>query len=164
MLGLVGQTRGEAVVIEDISQLGRVATDKDTYIYSQTTKSLEGYKQLVEAVKEHVEPQRKIEFVDTVCRRVANRMSGIGEFAKSHQLVFFVSGRKSSNGKILYDECRRMNPNSHHIEGPLEIDFSLIDGVESIGICGATSTPKWLMEDCKQAILNYKNQKYEEQN
>lgn len=164
VLGLVGQTRGEAVVIEDISQLGRVATDKDTYIYSQTTKSLEGYKQLVEAVKEHVEPQRKIEFVDTVCRRVANRMSGIGEFAKSHQLVFFVSGRKSSNGKILYDECRRMNPNSYHIEGPLEIDFSLIDGVESIGICGATSTPKWLMEDCKQAILNYKNQKYEEQN
>lgn len=164
VLGLVGQTRGEAVVIEDTSQLGRVATDKDTYIYSQTTKSLEGYKQLVEAVKEHVEPQHKIEFVDTVCRRVANRMSGIGEFAKSHQLIFFVSGRKSSNGKILYDECRRMNPNSHHIEGPLEIDFSLTDGVESIGICGATSTPKWLMEDCKQAILNYKNQKYEEQN
>lgn len=164
VLGLVGQTRGEAVVIEDTSQLGRVATDKDTYIYSQTTKSLEGYKQLVEAVKGHVAPQHKIEFVDTVCRRVANRMSGIGEFAKSHQLIFFVSGRKSSNGKILYDECRRMNPNSHHIEGPLEIDFSLTDGVESIGICGATSTPKWLMEDCKQAILNYKNQKYEEQN
>ena len=105
-----------------------------------------------------------MEFFDTVCRRVANRMNGIGEFAKSHELIFFVCGRKSSNGKILFDECKRMNPNSHQIEGVQEIDFALTDGVQSIGICGATSTPKWLMENCKKAIINYKNNIYEEQN
>ena len=93
-------------------------------------------------------------------------MTGIGEFAKAHQLIFFVCGRKSSNGKILFNECKRVNPNSYQIESPGEIDLSLTDGVESIGICGATSTPKWLMENCKQEILNYNNHKtnhYEKQ-
>ena len=156
VLGLVGQTRGEAIVIENPTQLARISPDKNTYIYSQTTKSLEGYTEIVEAIKAQVSPEYKLEYFDTVCRRVANRMNSIGEFAKSHQLVLFVSGRKSSNGKILFDECKRQNPNSHHIEGPQEIDLSLTDNIESIGICGATSTPKWLMEDCKKAILAYK--------
>ena len=159
VLGLVGQTHGEAIVIEDTSQLGRLSPDKNTYVYSQTTKSLDGYTKIVEAIKEQMSPGYTLEYFDTVCRRVANRMNNIGEFAKSHQLILFVSGRKSSNGKILFDECKRQNPNSHHIEGPQEIDLSLTDNVESIGICGATSTPKWLMEECKEAILNYKQQK-----
>lgn len=157
VLGLVGQTHGEAIVIENTSQLDRISTDKNTYIYSQTTKSLEGYRQIAEAIKERINSDRQVEYFDTVCRRVSNRMSGISKFASEHQLIFFVSGRKSSNGKILFDECKRTNSNSYHIEGPQEIDFSLIEGVESIGICGATSTPKWLMEDCRQAILNYNN-------
>lgn len=159
VLGLVGQTHGEAIVVENTSQIDKVDTSKNTYIYSQTTKSLEGYKQIVEAIGQRMEKDVKFESFDTVCRQVANRMSGIGEFAKSHQLIFFVCGRKSSNGKILFNECKRVNPNSHQIESPGEIDFSLIHGVDSIGICGATSTPKWLMENCKQAILNHKNQK-----
>ena len=79
-------------------------------------------------------------------------MSGMSKFASEHQLIFFVSGRKSSNGKILFDECKRTNSNSFHIEGPQEIDFSLIEGVESIGICGATSTPAWLMARVAKAI------------
>lgn len=165
VLGLVGQTRGEAIVIENPEQLEKISTSKNTYIYSQTTKSLEGYKQIVEAIEQRIDKKQKIESFDTVCRQVANRMSGIGEFARTHQLIFFVCGRKSSNGKILFNECKRVNPNSHQIESPSEINFSLIDGVESIGICGATSTPKWLMENCKQEILNYKNLKttdYEE--
>lgn len=157
VLGLVGQTHGEAIVIENTSQLDRISTDKNTYIYSQTTKSLEGYRQIAEAIKERINSDKEVEYFDTVCRRVSNRMSGISKFASEHQLIFFVSGRKSSNGKILFDECKRTNSNSYHIEGPQEIDFSLIEGVESIGICGATSTPKWLMEDCRQAILNYNN-------
>ena len=157
VLGLVGQTHGEAIVIENTSQLDRISTDKNTYIYSQTTKSLEGYRQIAEAIKERINSDREVEYFDTVCRRVSNRMSGISKFASEHQLIFFVSGRKSSNGKILFDECKRTNSNSYHIEGPQEINFSLIEGVESIGICGATSTPKWLMEDCRQAILNYNN-------
>lgn len=157
VLGLVGQTHGEAIVVENPSQIEKVATDKNTYIYSQTTKSLEGYKQIVEAIEQRIDADRKSESFDTVCRQVANRMSGIGEFAKSHELIFFVCGRKSSNGKILFNECKRVNPNSHQIESEAEIDLSLTDNVESIGICGATSTPKWLMENCKQEILNYKN-------
>ena len=159
VLGLVGQTHGTATVIEKDSQIDSIARDKNTYIYSQTTKSLEGYTKIVEAIKEQMSPGYTLEYFDTVCRRVANRMNNIGEFAKSHQLILFVSGRKSSNGKILFDECKRQNPNSHHIEGPQEIDLSLTDNVESIGICGATSTPKWLMEECKEAILTYKQHK-----
>ncbi len=159
VLGLVGQTHGEAIVVENPTQINKVATDKNTYIYSQTTKSLEGYKQIVEIIEKRMEPGRNCESFDTVCRQVANRMTGIGEFAKAHQLIFFVCGRKSSNGKILFNECKRVNPNSHQIESPGEIDLSLTDSVESIGICGATSTPKWLMENCKQEILNYNNHK-----
>ena len=159
VLGLVGQTHGEAIVIEDTIQLDKLSKEKDTYIYSQTTKSLEGYKRIVNAIKERVVKDKKCESFNTVCGQVANRMNGIGEFAKSHELIFFVCGSKSSNGKILYNECRRINPNSYQIEGPVDIDFTLTDKIESIGICGATSTPKWLMENCKQAIINYHNNK-----
>ena len=86
-------------------------------------------------------------------------MSGISEFARSHELIIFVCGRKSSNGKILFNECKRINDNAHQIEGPEDINFELTNNVASIGICGATSTPKWLMENCKQAIINYHNNK-----
>ncbi|MBR2318997.1 MAG: 4-hydroxy-3-methylbut-2-enyl diphosphate reductase [Bacteroidaceae bacterium] len=158
VLGLVGQTHGEAIVVENISQLDRIAKDKDTYIYSQTTKSLEGYKEIVAAIKERING-KECESYNTVCGQVANRMNGIGEFAKRHQLIFFVCGKKSSNGKILYNECKRVNPNAYQIEGPEEIDFSLTHNIESIGICGATSTPKWLMENCKKSIINYHNNK-----
>ena len=159
VLGLVGQTHGEAIVIESPGQLDRLSKEKNTYIYSQTTKSLEGYKQIVQAIKGIVAPDKNVESFNTVCGQVANRMNGIGEFAKSHQLIFFVCGKKSSNGKILYNECKKINPNIHQIEGPEDIDFALTENVESIGICGATSTPKWLMENCKQAIINYHNNK-----
>ena len=156
VLGLVGQTHGNAIVIESPSQIEKLDKDCNTYLYSQTTKSLEGYKQIAETIRNYTSPEKNFEFYDTVCRQVANRMSGISEFARSHELVFFVCGRKSSNGKILFDECKRVNSNTHLVESAKEIDFSLLEGVESVGICGATSTPKWLMEDCKQAIINHK--------
>lgn len=162
VLGLVGQTRGEAIVIENIDQLDRIDNSKDTYIYSQTTKSLDGYKRIVSAIEERISPNRECKSFNTVCGQVAGRMNGIGEFAKSHQLLFFVCGKKSSNGKILFNECKRVNPNSHQIESAEDIDLSLTNGVESIGICGATSTPKWLMENCKQAIIKYHNIKENE--
>ena len=157
VLGLVGQTHGAATVIEKSSQIENIAKDKDTYIYSQTTKSLEGYRQIVREINSHVNEDKQCESFNTVCGQVANRLNGIGEFAKSHELIFFVCGKKSSNGRILFDECRKVNPNSHQIEGPEDLDLSLTKEVESIGICGATSTPKWLMENCKQAIINYNN-------
>ena len=159
VLGLVGQTHGEAIVIENTEQLDRISKEKDTYIYSQTTKSLEGYKEIVAAIKERIDGSRTCESFNTVCGQVANRMNGIGEFAKAHQLIFFVCGKKSSNGKILYNECKKVNPNVYQIEDPEDIDFTLIENIESIGICGATSTPKWLMENCKKAIINYHNNK-----
>ncbi|MBR2249701.1 MAG: hypothetical protein IJ844_04240, partial [Prevotella sp.] len=90
---------------------------------------------------------------DTICRQVANRMPHIAEFASRHDLVLFVSGRKSSNGKVLFNECRSVNPNSYHIESAREIAPQWIEGVQTIGICGATSTPKWLMEECRDRIL-----------
>jgi 4-hydroxy-3-methylbut-2-enyl diphosphate reductase len=157
VLGLVGQTHGTATVIEKDSQIDSIARDKNTYIYSQTTKSLEGYKKIVREIKEHVDKDKECESFNTVCGQVANRLDGIGRFAESHELVFFVCGKKSSNGRILFDECRKRNPNSYQIEGPEDLDLSLTKGVHSIGICGATSTPKWLMENCKQAIINYNN-------
>ena len=157
VLGLVGQTHGTATVIEKDSQIDSIARDKNTYIYSQTTKSLEGYKKIVREIKEHVDKDKECESFNTVCGQVANRLDGIGRFAESHELIFFVCGKKSSNGRILFDECRKRNPNSYQIEGPEDLDLSLTKGVHSIGICGATSTPKWLMENCKQAIINYNN-------
>ena len=96
-------------------------------------------------------------YFDTICRQVANRIPNIIKFAARHDVILFVCGKKSSNGHILFDECRKMNPNSYQIEGPEDLDLSLTRGVESIGICGATSTPKWLMENCRQAIINYNN-------
>ena len=157
VLGLVGQTRGTATVIEKSSQIDQLAKEKDTYIYSQTTKSLEGYKQVVSEIKKHINPDKQCESFNTVCGQVANRLDGIGKFAQSHELILFVCGKKSSNGRILFDECKKMNPNSYQIESPDDIDLSITKGVKSIGICGATSTPKWLMENCRQAIINYNN-------
>lgn len=163
VLGLLGQTNGEAMVIESIEQIERIDPDKDTYIYSQTTKSKEGYLNIVEAIRARVNEGRICESYNTVCGQVANRMSNIGEFARSYQLLFFVCGKKSSNGKILYNECKKENSNVHLVENPQDIDFGLTDNCETVGICGATSTPKWLMEDCKQAIINYHKNKQNEE-
>ena len=157
VLGLVGQTHGNAIVVESPSQIDKLDKEKNTYLYSQTTKSLEGYRQITDAIKEHISPEKRFESSDTVCRQVANRMQGISDFARSHELIIFVCGHKSSNGKILYNECKRVNPATYQVESAEEIDFTLLEGIESVGICGATSTPKWLMEECKQAIYSHSN-------
>ena len=154
VLGLVGQTNGQAIVIEGISEVNRLDFSKDIRLYSQTTKSLDEFRQIVEYIQAHIAPDATFEYHDTICRQVANRMPNIQKFAASHDLVFFVCGRKSSNGKILYHECKKVNENSYLIDQPEEIDKNLLEGVHSIGICGATSTPKWLMEECKKKILN----------
>lgn len=154
VLGLVGQTEGKAIVIESLKAAEQLDFSKDIRLYSQTTKSLDEFWQIVKYIKEHISPTASFEYYDTICRQVANRMPNIRAFATSHDLIFFVSGKKSSNGKILFNECRQVNPNSHMIEDAREIDFTLLHSVQSIGICGATSTPKWLMEACKTAIQN----------
>ena len=153
VLGLVGQTNGQAIVIEGINEVDRLDFSKDIRLYSQTTKSLDEFRQIVEYIQAHISPDATFEYHDTICRQVANRMPNIRSFASNHDLIFFVCGRKSSNGKILFHECLKVNPNSYLIDQPEEIDRTLLDGVKSIGICGATSTPKWLMEECKEVIL-----------
>ena len=156
VLGLVGQTEGNAIVIESIGEIDRIDFTRDIYLYSQTTKSLDEFRLIVETIKQRIMPDVTFEYYDTICRQVSNRLDNIRRFALSHDLILFVCGKKSSNGKVLYQECLKTNPNSYHIEGSHEIDFSLIRDGQSIGICGATSTPKWLMEQCKQAIINKK--------
>ena len=156
VLGLVGQTEGEAIIIEKPEEIKSLDFNKDIRLYSQTTKSLDEFGEIVEFIKSHISPKATFEYYDTICRQVANRMPNIRKFAAAHDLIFFVSGRKSSNGKILFQECKKVNPNSYLIDQPGEIDRSLLENVHSIGICGATSTPKWLMEECKKVILNEK--------
>ena len=153
VLGLVGQTRGQAIVIENLSEVNRLDFSKDIRLYSQTTKSLDEFRQIVAYIKEHISSEASFEYYDTICRQVANRMPNIQTFAASHDLVFFVCGRKSSNGKILFQECKKVNPNTFLIDQPEELDRKMLVGATSIGICGATSTPKWLMEECKKVIL-----------
>lgn len=156
VLGLVGQTEGSAVVIDSIQEIERIDFTRDVYLYSQTTKSLDEFRLIVETIKQRIAPGVTFQYYDTICRQVSNRLDNIRRFAESHDLIFFVCGKKSSNGKVLYHECLKANPNSYHIEGNYEIDFSLIKDGQSVGICGATSTPGWLMEECREAIINYK--------
>ena len=154
VLGLVGQTDGSALIIESIKEIDRIDFTRNIYLYSQTTKSLDEFRLIVETIKQRIAPDVEFHYYDTICRQVSNRLDNIRRFAASHDLIFFVCGKKSSNGKVLYQECLKANPNSYHIEGSHEIDFTLIKDGQSIGICGATSTPKWLMEECKNEIIN----------
>lgn len=152
VLGLVGQTNGEAIVIEKPEEAPKLDLTKDIRLYSQTTKSLDGFRDIVHYIGEHISPEVSFESYDTICRQVANRIPNIRKFAAAHDLIFFVSGKKSSNGKMLFSECRKVNANSHLIDSVEEIDDSLLANAASIGICGATSTPKWLMEEISEAI------------
>ena len=154
VLGLVGQTESKAIVIANVEEVKRLDFTRDIYLYSQTTKSLDEFHRIIEYIQEHISPDATFKSFDTICRQVANRMPNISTFAARHDLVLFVCGRKSSNGKVLFNECKSVNPNSHLIEGPEEIQKEWLEGVRTIGICGATSTPKWLMEQCRDAILS----------
>lgn len=152
VLGLVGQTAGEAIVIEKPAEVKKLDFNKDIRLYSQTTKSLDGFRDIVKYIEGHISPEVTFESYDTICRQVANRIPNIRRFAASHDLIFFVSDKKSSNGKMLFSECKKVNPNSHLIANAGEIEQSLLSGAHSVGICGATSTPKWLMEEISEAI------------
>lgn len=150
--GLVGQTQGSALVIENLEEIDKIDFSRDIYLYSQTTKSLHGFKAIVEEIKNRIGADVVFRSYDTICRSVANRIPQIREFAQQHELVFFVCGSKSSNGKILFAECLDANSNSHMISNENEIDEQWLKGVKSIGICGATSTPRWLMNQVKNYL------------
>ncbi len=155
VLGLVGQTEGTAIVIETLDEARQLDFSRDIALYSQTTKSVEDFRRIVAYIKEHIAPSAAFTFHDTICRQVANRLPHIREFALRHDIIFFVCGQKSSNGRVLFSECQRANANSFMIDSPDDIapaQLSSVPAPHSIGICGATSTPKWLMELCRQRI------------
>ena len=152
VLGLVGQTQGQATVIENIDEIDKIDYSRDIYLYSQTTKSVQEFQHIVEEIKRRVEPGVTFRSFDTICRSVANRIPQIREFARQHELILFVSGAKSSNGRILFAECQDANPDSHLISGEGDIDPAWLQGKERIGICGATSTPRWLMQRVSDAV------------
>ncbi|MEG1564499.1 MAG: 4-hydroxy-3-methylbut-2-enyl diphosphate reductase [Bacteroides sp.] len=154
VLGLVGQTAGKAIVIEKLEEVKKLDFSRSIRLYSQTTKSLDEFWEIVAYIKAHISPDASFEYYDTICRQVANRMPNLRLFAASHDLLFFVSGKKSSNGKMLFSECLKVNANSHLIDNEKEIDDSLLHHALSIGVCGATSTPKWLMEKIYRYILS----------
>ena len=153
VMGLVGQTGGNAIVIAHFDDVKKLDFSRDIYLYSQTTKSLDEFHRIISYIQEHISPEAYFQSFDTICRQVANRMPNISAFAARHDLILFVCGRKSSNGRVLFEECQRVNPNSHLIEGAGEIDPSWLEGISSVGICGATSTPKWLMEQCRDYLM-----------
>ena len=152
--GLVGQTNGEAIVIQDENDIENIDFNRDIYLYSQTTKSLHGFQNIVEKIAEKNNNRHTFESYDTICRQVANRIDKIREFASAHELIIFVSGKKSSNGKILFAECHDANPSSYLISSEEELNPEWLKGKEHIGICGATSTPMWLMNNVKERILS----------
>ncbi len=154
VLGLVGQTRSQAIVIEHFDEVPKLDFSRDIYLYSQTTKSLDEFHRIIEYIQSHISPTAVFRSFDTICRQVANRMPNIARFATQHDVIIFVSGRKSSNGKVLYNECKAVNPNSYHVENAEEINLDWFANAKTVGICGATSTPKWLMEECRDHILS----------
>lgn len=147
--GLVGQTNGEAIVVENPEQLSRIDFSRDIALYSQTTMSLQGLAEMVAEINRRILTGVKFEYFDTICRQVANRVDHLRDFARRHDVILFVAGAKSSNGKVLYNECRSVNSRSHLVSNPADFRAEWLDNAGSIGICGATSTPRWLMEQVR---------------
>jgi 4-hydroxy-3-methylbut-2-enyl diphosphate reductase len=144
--GLMGQTEGKAIVVENESDLSKLDMTKNIRLFSQTTKSLDGFNRLISNISEQKTADSNFEFTDTICRQVSNRVPNLTIFAQQNDIVIFVSGKKSSNGKVLYQHCKSINPDTYFVSEPEEVLELNIDKSKKIGICGATSTPQWLME------------------
>ncbi len=152
VLGLVGQTNGEAVVIESSDEAAQLDFTRPIALFSQTTKPLEGFRQVVDYITQHMSQPSDFRYFDTICRQVANRLPNICSFAARHDVVVFVCGLKSSNGRVLHEACRKVNAHTYLVDTPEAINANWFTNAKSVGICGATSTPKWLMEKCAEKI------------
>jgi len=149
VIGLQGQTNNEALVFQDISELDQVELPASFTLYSQTTKSVDKFY----AIKDElIKRGYEVKANDTICRQVSNRYEDLGAFARQYDKIVFVSGKKSSNGKVLFEVCQNANPASYFISDPAELDASVFAENDRIGICGATSTPMWLMKDVKASL------------
>ena len=155
--GLVGQTNGKAIIVSDIEELDLIDFNKPVQFFSQTTQPTDGFKFMLEEITLRIKHagHNPIEFLssnDTLCRQVSNREPQLLEFSKAHDVILFVSGKKSSNGKVLFDVCKSVNPQTYFISEWKEVDLTWMQGANSVGICGATSTPMWLMEEIEGSI------------
>ncbi|WP_418992865.1 4-hydroxy-3-methylbut-2-enyl diphosphate reductase [Alistipes sp.] len=163
VVGLTGQVAAPTLVIEGAEDLERIDFSRPLYFLSQTTQSIALFERLGDEMRRRAADPDSVRIDDTICRQVSNREEHLSGFARRFDAVVFVSGRKSSNGKVLYEVCRAANPRTHQVEEAAEIDPAWFAGAESVGICGATSTPKWLMKQCADAIgalqLRMKNEK-----
>ena len=158
VLGLLGQVGGDAVVVEDASMLtsalesGKIDLSQPVEIFSQTTKSPTDYSEICQTLS--LKARAGLTVHNTICSQVASRHEELAAFSESHDVIVFVSGASSSNGKVLCDLCRSQNPRTYHISSPEEIDPAWFGPEDTVGVCGATSTPRWLMEQCRDAIQN----------
>lgn len=160
VIGLEGQTNNTAIVVENLSDLCKVDMTKPIYLFSQTTKSVEEFQAIVREIQQHIASSSPnsspiFEYHDTICRNVANRVKRLQEFARSNDVVVFVGGKKSSNAKVLYNHCLEVNPSTVFVSSAADVTDELIrscHAVDKVGICGATSTPKWLMEQIKLKV------------
>jgi 4-hydroxy-3-methylbut-2-enyl diphosphate reductase len=152
VIGLEGQTNYSAIIVENGDDLDKIDFSKQIFLFSQTTMPLEGFNQIVNEITKRIEKDVVFQYFDSICRQVTNRIPDIKVFAKKYEIVLFVSGQNSSNGKVLFDVCKSVNENSYFISSAEDIDFEIIKKAQSVGICGATSTPTWLMQHIKQHI------------
>ncbi|MDP4679645.1 MAG: 4-hydroxy-3-methylbut-2-enyl diphosphate reductase [Cyclobacteriaceae bacterium] len=160
VIGLTGQTKENAIIVMEDEDLDQIDFSRPVTLYSQTTKSTQGFYRIKSMIEERITQSKgRLEVLDfkandSICRQVSNREPSMEKFSVKHDVVLFVSGKKSSNGKALYGVCKKQNERSYFIENELEIDLSWITQNDSVGICGATSTPMWLMEQVEQYIKN----------
>lgn len=152
VVGLTGQVDDDVTVVEGVDDLVAVDFTRPIYFLSQTTQSIALFNTLAEELRRRVAEGVSVTIDDTICRRVAGREALLADFSRSVDVVLFVAGRKSSNGRVLCDVCRGANSHTYHIEDATEIDDAWLVDAASVGICGATSTPRWLMEDVAKAL------------
>lgn len=152
VIGLQGQTNGNAIVFQDLAELDTLTLPNKFTLYSQTTKSTDKFYHIKD---ELINRGYDVKANDTICRQVSNRYEELEKFVANYDKIIFVSGKKSSNGKVLYDVCKKYNPNSYFISNLDELDLSWFNPNDKVGICGATSTPMWLMEQVKNQLEQY---------
>lgn len=152
--GLRGQTNDSAIIIMSEADTDKIDFTKPIYLFSQTTKSTEGFYKMKQLLIDRAAAagNAEVHAHDTICRQVSNRDPKLREFAPQHDVIIFVAGKKSSNGKVLYNVCKEVNPQTYFVSGPDELQDEWFEGAETVGICGATSTPRWLMEEVGNAI------------
>lgn len=156
VIGLNGQCENKAIIVEKEEDLEKIDYKREIILFSQTTMSIETFGKIVEEIKKRIGSNKtSFTYYDTICRQVANRIPNIKTFARKYDLILFIAGKKSSNGRILFDECKRVNSNSYHINSADEMKSEWFVNISSVGICGATSTPKWQMEEVAKRVRKF---------